>query len=421
MLDGRICRIGFVAKRLAGTDGVSLEVAKWSKVLTELGHKCFYFAGESDLPADRTRIVPEAHFNHPDVIKLTVDLFDNWSRSSETSGKVQSLRFYLKEKLYQFIDHFQLDGLIVENALSIPMNIPLGLAITELIAETSIPTIAHHHDFGWERSRFKVSAASDYQLGSFPPILPSVHHVVINTTAGRQLARRTGASSTLIPNVMDFENPPPKPDGFADDMRAELGIDSDEYLLLQPTRIVPRKRVEFAIELVRRLELPCVLLFTHGFGDEGDKYSNYLVEYARLLGVKVIYGTDRFDYIRQTSKDGKKIYSLRDAYQQADLVTYPSTIEGFGNAFLETIYYRRPIVMSAYEIYRTDIEPKGFKVIDFMNIIDDKTVEQTRNILTHPEIVTSIIDHNYELGRRFYSYDILRHKLVALLSECMGL
>jgi len=32
-------RIGFIATRLQGTDGVTLEVEKWAKVLTNLGHE----------------------------------------------------------------------------------------------------------------------------------------------------------------------------------------------------------------------------------------------------------------------------------------------------------------------------------------------------------------------------------------------
>ena len=43
-------RIGFVSTRLAGTDGVSLEVAKWVQVLNGLGHECFFFAGELEWP-----------------------------------------------------------------------------------------------------------------------------------------------------------------------------------------------------------------------------------------------------------------------------------------------------------------------------------------------------------------------------------
>ncbi len=97
----------------------------------------------------------------------------------------------------------------MENALSLPVNIPLGLALTEIIAETALPTIGHHHDFTWERKRFSITAAGDYLRTAFPPNLPSVRHVVINSFAARQLALRTGASAILIPNVMDFDSPPP--------------------------------------------------------------------------------------------------------------------------------------------------------------------------------------------------------------------
>ena len=413
-------RIGFVSTRLAGTDGVSLETIKWSDILTGLGHECFYFAGESDWPEERTYLVAEAHFGHPEIQALNTDLFDNYSRSHQISQRIQEIKDHLKDHLYKFIRSFHLDLLIAENALSIPMNIPLGLALTELIAETNTPAIGHHHDFAWERSRFKVTAASDYQLGAFPPVLPSVHHVVINSYAARQLALRTGVSSMLIPNVMDFDSPPTEPDAYAADLRPALGIGPDEYLLLQPTRVVPRKRIEHAIELARRLDLKCTLVISHASGDEGTAYETYLRDYANLMGVRVLFATGVIAHHRGQTPDGRKIFSLADVYQKADLVTYPSTLEGFGNAFLETIYYRRPIVVSIYEIYRRDIQPKGFKVIGFQDFITQDCVRHARDVLRNPDLVAEMADHNYELGRRHYSYRTLEKRLVALISECLG-
>ncbi len=413
-------RIGFVSTRLAGTDGVSLETAKWVKILTELGHKCYFFAGECDWPQEYTYCVPEAHFEHPDIQALQKDLFDDQIRTSKTSGEVHALRFHLKEHLRKFIDQFGIELLIVENALSIPMNVPLGVAITEFMAETSIPAIGHHHDFAWERERFMVHAASDYLRGSFPPLLPNLRHVVINSAAGQELARRTGASSTLIPNVMDFQNPPPHPDGYSDDLRSQLDIQPDEYLILQPTRIVPRKRIELAIELLRRLDLPSVLVITHRTGDEGLSYQQYLRDYAQIMNVRVLFAAERFSYQRGRTSDGRKIYSLEDAYQQADLVTYPSTAEGFGNAFLETIYYRQPIVMGMYAIYKIDIQPKGFEVIGIRSVLEKENIEQAREILTNPQRKAEIVNHNYELCRRHYSFEILRNRLIALLNESLG-
>ncbi len=248
-------RIGFISTRLAGTDGVSLETKKWVAVLKDMGHECFFFAGESDWPEERSFVVAEAHFEHPEILDLNVDLFDDYKRDPETSQRIRDLQVFLKNQLHKFLQRFEPNLLIIENALALPMNVPLGLALTELIAETGLPTIAHHHDFSWERRRYSKSAAEDYLRAAFPPTLPHINHVVINSFAKRELALRTGVSSTLVPNVMDFESPPEETDGYTDDLRSELGIEQDAHLLLQPTRIVPRKRIEMAIELTRRLNL----------------------------------------------------------------------------------------------------------------------------------------------------------------------
>jgi glycosyltransferase involved in cell wall biosynthesis len=312
---------------------------------------------------------------------------------------------------------FDLNLLVAENVLALPMQVPLGLALTEFIAETHFPTIAHHHDFTWERERYAVTAADDYLRAAFPPTLRSIQHVVINSFASRQLALRTGASSMLIPNVMDFETPPPPPDSYSQGLRAALDIAPDETLLLQPTRIVPRKRIEQAVNLARRLGRKSALLISHTSGDEGSAYEAYLRDYAAAMGVRVLFGAEVVAHDRGQTADGRPIFSLADVYHQADLVTYPSRIEGFGNAFLETIYYRRPIVMSTYEIFKTDIEPKGFRVIGFDDFITEDTVQQTRDLLDHPAQAAEMIEHNYQLGRRYYSYRALEEHLVALLSD----
>jgi glycosyltransferase involved in cell wall biosynthesis len=409
-------RIGFISTRFCGTDGVSLETKKWENVLDHLGYISYFFAGESDWPSERSYTVDEAHFDHPDIRRMNVDLFDDYRRSHQTSTKIETIKRHLKKHLYTFVKQFDLQLLIVENALALPMNVPLGLAITELIAETEIPTIAHHHDFTWERSRFAISAAEDYLQAAFPPTLRHIKHVVINTYAERQLALRTGLSATLIPNVMNFDaGPPLLPDDYSKDLRQNLAIPPDSFLLLQPTRIVPRKRIEQAIELTRRLGKKAVLVISHHSGDEGQAYEHYLHEYAHMLDASVKFAADFFATQRANTSEGRKIYSLADAYTQADLITYPSRIEGFGNAFLEAIYYRRPIVLNNYEIFKTDIRPKGFKVIGYDSYIDQACIESVRKILEEPQTVKEMVDANYEIGKNFYSYQVLERRLASLL------
>ncbi len=410
-------RIGFISTRLAGTDGVSLEAFKWAEILSEMGHECFYFAGECDQAEDRSMVVEEAHFRHPQVYELNLQLFERQRRTPATSRVVQELRSTLRQRLGEFVSRFQIDVVILENALSIPMNIPLGLALTELIAEEDLFAIAHHHDFSWERQRFARHKADDYLAAAFPPPMESILHVTINSYAARQLAHRTGMRSTVVPNVMDFDHPPREPDGYADDLRRVFGVGQDEYLFLQPTRIVPRKRIELSIQLARWLEVPCTILIPHGAGDEGLDYQRYIARLADAMKVRVVFGEGRFAPNRSQTESGEKTYGLADAYQCADLVTYPSAVEGFGNAFLEAIYYKKPLVMSSYEIFETDIQPKGFDVVAFEGFITDLTLERVQTVLSDDELVGLMTDHNYELAQQHYSYDQLRSFLSVLIGR----
>lgn len=438
-------RIGFVSTRFAGTDGVSLETAKWATVLERMGHECFYFCGECDRPPEKSYVVPEAHYRHssidainqvvyqgtwgllherrrrhPEIKELHQDFFSVYIRPSHITQQIHELRFTLKEQLYKFAQQFHLEALIVENALTIPLNLPLGLAIAEFIAETGYPVIAHHHDFHWERQRFMNNSVHDYLAAAFPPDLPSIRHVVINSVQAQQIASRVGVTAMIIPNVMDFDSPPPPPDDYAQTVRADLGLPPDQYLILQPTRIIQRKGIEHAIELTRRLGLPAELVISHAAGDEGTDYEKRVREFAALLDVKVNFESSIIGTERGFTADGRKIYALEDLYHQADLVTYPSNIEGFGNAFLEAVYYRRPLVVNNYSIYEADIKPKGFKVIEFDGFISEKTLEQARFLLTHPQEVGDIVEHNYKLARRYYSYTMLERSLNHLLADCFG-
>jgi glycosyltransferase involved in cell wall biosynthesis len=413
-------RIGFVSTRFNSTDGVSLETWKWSHILSRLGHTCFFFAGSCDCPAGQYRLVPEAHFEHPDILAIYTESFTQSSRSPEITRKVREIAQYLKEELYRFVKEFDVHLLLVENALAIPLNIPLGVALTEFIAETGIHTIAHHHDFFWERERFLVNCVGDYLDMAFPPRLPAIRHVAINSLAAEQLSYRRGVSPWIIPNVMDFDHPPAPPDAYTDSLRSDLRLEPDHYFFLQPTRVVRRKGIEISIELINRLKLPVDFVISHSGGDEGSAYEDRIRSYAALLNVKAIFAADIIGEHRGTSADGRKIYSFRDVYPFADLVTYPSLLEGFGNGFLEAVYFRRPILVNNYTIYAVDIKPKGFRAIEFDGFITDETVEQVRKVLTDPSFVQQMVEQNYQLAKRFYSYSVLEHQLRALLHSFMG-
>jgi len=60
-------RIGICHFRVELTDGVSLEIDKWKRVLEEIGHKVYFLTGETS-SLDAT-IIPELQLDHPNVKK----------------------------------------------------------------------------------------------------------------------------------------------------------------------------------------------------------------------------------------------------------------------------------------------------------------------------------------------------------------
>ena len=412
--------IGFISTRLCGTDGVSLETAKWAQVFEEDGFDCFYIAGELNRPKDRSMLSGKMHFNHPEIVEIYNGCFGTQLRKPQITNNIFRIKDELKKDINNFIKTFKINLLISENALTIPINIPLGLAICEVIIESGIATIAHHHDFYWERKRFLINAIDDYLDMAFPPHLYSIKHVVINSIAERMIGYRRGITASLIPNVMNFEKPYNLEDDYSSDIKEALEIDKNEFFILQPTRVVKRKGIEHAIELVSRLGMKAKLVISHSSGDEGNSYENRLKEYSSLLGVNVRFVSDIIKQQRGKTEDGRKIYSLADVYSNADLVTYPSDIEGFGNAFLEAVYFKKPIFLNNYSIFATDIKPKGFKAIVFDDYITEEDIKLTKNILSEPDTYKEIADHNYELCMKYFSFNVLRDKLRMLIMDLFG-
>ena len=414
-------RVGFISTRFHGTDGVTLEARKWAHILRGMGHSCFWMAGLLDTSPEDSHDAPLAFFNHPEVAAVQKRLFGVAFRERAVTNQIQAIKEQLKDEIYRFIERFRLEVLVPENILAIPMHVPLGLAMTEVIAETTIPVIAHHHDFAWERERFTLNAVNDYLQAAFPPLLHTMEHVVINSMQQKELARRLGIPSQVIPNVLDFETPPPGIDEYNRDLRREIGLLDNDWFILQPTRVVQRKGIEHAIELVRRLKDPrAKLVISHPAGDEGSAYMTMLHDRIADAGIDVRFISDRVGERRGLTPAGKKIFTLADVYPHADLVTYPSHYEGFGNAFLEAVYFGRPIVVNTYAVYARDIDPLGFKAIEMTQLVTREVVEQTREVLRSKSIRDEWAFTNYQLGLKYFSYAVARRKLAARMANLFG-
>jgi glycosyltransferase involved in cell wall biosynthesis len=279
-----------------------------------------------------------------------------------------------------------------------------------------MPAIAHNHDYWWERDRFTGCVIPEVLDASFPPALPNVHHVSISSLAAASLRDRRGLESAVIPNVFDFGHPMPRPrPDVRRDLRTELGMGETGLLIVQPTRVVPRKGIELTIDLAGRLGDPdAVVLITSPAGDEGLDYLIALERQAERAKVNLRYAADRF----APDHEGRPIgpaHSLTEAYAAADLIAYPSLYEGFGNALLEAVFFGKPVFVNRYPVYEADIRPLGFRFVEIDGVVTDAAADAVRSLLADPARQAADAEHNFAIGQAHLGYGRLEQGLAELL------
>jgi glycosyltransferase involved in cell wall biosynthesis len=176
-------------------------------------------------------------------------------------------------------------------------------------------------------------------------------------------------------------------------------------MLLQPTRIIPRKGIELTIRLAAALGDPNVRVVVSHADDRDKTYWSELVQLSTTLDVDLRLASGILDSA-----------GLADAYDAADLVCFPSRIEGFGNALLEAFYYRKPVFVNRYPVYVRDIAPTGVRCIEADGEITERVLREAEGWLADPSQTNAAAANNYAVGEHHYSYDLVRTRIGPLLS-----
>lgn len=417
---GKPMKIGIIIGRIGGIDGVALETEKWIDVFKELGHDIFILSGELERPFPAVTLLPELAFNHPLTIQGQEDAFYQQNvDEDELLERLERETDYLVGEMNKWIQTNQLDYILSENASALPCHLTMGMAVQRIAESSDIQVITHDHDFPWERGErynTRYKGIEEIIERCFPIKLPHVQHALINLYNQSQIKKRFNLDSTVVPNVMDFEQPYGLIDDYNRDLRQTLGLDPEDILLFQITRIVRRKGIEVAIELIHRLQDPKVKLVITGtaIDDHKSTYLNELQALSAKLGLEkqVLFAGEHFSTERE-ERHGKKLYSLYDAYAHARACTYFSTYEGFGNAFVEALVAKRAIFVNNYKpVYWPDIGVHGFKTVMLENNqLTDEALEDMKKMIYNPELCQEVADFNYQLGQKHFSYQVLAELL----------
>ncbi|OGM27221.1 hypothetical protein A2962_01765 [Candidatus Woesebacteria bacterium RIFCSPLOWO2_01_FULL_39_61] len=413
-----------ISYRIAGNDGVSLECVHWKEILEKMGHKVTFLAGQ----LDRAGIVmPELHFQWPNVMELHDRVVYGKGKYRQIEAKIFDIAGTIEGKLRHFFNgNRKVDLLVVANIFSLPMHFPLAVALTRVIEELGIPTIARHHDFWWERKRYIKSQLFPFFERWFPPKLAQIKHVVINSIAKDELKAKTGLEAEVIWDSFDFSNEKlSKIDRYSLHFKKDFGIRENDIVFLQSTRIVPRKRVELSIEFIKKLADPRAILILSGHaGDEGRLYLKKIKKHLKTSTIRYKLIGDFVNSKRRVVRISNglepkraRMYTMWDCYRNSDFVLYPTKIEGFGNQFIESVYFRKPIIITSYPVYDKDIKPLGFETIGMRAKPDSTSVNKVRHLLEDSVEVERITKLNFGLGKKYFSYEWVQGKLEKLFGE----
>lgn len=434
--------------RVGETDGVSLEMDKWKKALEQLGHDVIFIAGSDKRGG--AEIIPELHYQYPinnRIVQQAYGQVENPWSEAKMEGRILMVAELIEQALLEIIRCRAIDVLIPNNILSLGWGLPAGIGFTNAIKKSKVKAICHHHDFYWERDLY---ANPNYKMiekilkDYFPPVHPRIEHVCINSIAQGELKSRHGVDAHVVPNVFDFDHDLMKMDDYNREMRRVFEIQDSDIVLLQATRVVERKAIEIAIDYAAALEQrrdelvnqKCYNgeLFTEKSNiylvlagqSESSEYSEKLKLYAQEKGVKIKDISSHIEQERSEHAEGKK-FSLWDVYTMADLVTYPSILEGWGNQFLEALVAKLPVAVYKYPVYRADIEKYQFNVVSFghqhqsnnnwVHVEDqqiEKAAEESIEYLLNANYRTKQLEENYNTAKSKLSIDGLQKMLIEI-------
>ena len=439
--------------RVGETDGFSLEMDKWKKVLENMGHKVYFIAGSTG--TSDGYVIPEMHYRFKEDLKIERNAYlklEDYQDEDELIRAIRKQAFKIEKALKKILIENKIDLIIPNNILSIGRSIPTAMAFTNVIKELGIRCIGHHHDFYWERKSFSHptcnfvhKALEEY----YPPKDDLISHVVINSIVQKELKARRNLDSVVIPNVFDFDEKLWNVDDYNKDFREKLDIKDNDILMLQATRVTNRKAIELAIDVVGEMQKKenrkilekavlyngqsfkgdsRIILVLAGMVETADDYVERLKIRAKESNVELLFVNNLVEHSRCV-KNNDKIYSLWDTYVFADIITYPSIQEGWGNQFLEGLFAKKPMLVFEYDVYKENIKEKGFKVISLgdkheldkygLAKVSEGVIKRAAGecikLLIDKDYRKKMVEENFRLGSEFLSLESLEKKLKSIV------
>jgi glycosyltransferase involved in cell wall biosynthesis len=385
--------------------GVELVIDDHARLLAKAGYEVHLLSAN------------EGGINHANVIEHGIPLLspenprvltvqEQILREHNETSDFKALKNEIKTEVLR--DLLGVKKCIVHNIPSMPYNFAATAAVSEITDESEIKMVYWLHDSILLREEWKD------RIGKFPVSL--LHHknprtVFVAPTHFRAKQLREMPEPYRIDNVVVIPNGVSieeyiKIDQTTKELMSRLGLRFENYIIITPVRVTPRKNIELALQVVDELKhllgpgREIRLLVTgppdHMATKMGMAYLEYLQEIVEKRGLRddVIFCHEVINQRREFENGHIKKWSIADVYNIADLVLIPSKEEGFGLPVIEAGASRKPIFCSRIppfqELLRDDIEanmfdlnedPKSIAFRIYRSYLEDKVESNFHNVI----------------------------------------
>ena len=502
-----------------GIDGVSIEIAKYARVLEKLYQpygdaRLHFIAGDFSRQADA---ILKDHW-----LRLQIDGINGWSKwdkgkwfdalfheelpvgteqSSEVAAEVYRQALVIAGKLGAYFVANKINLLITVNVASNPGNLALTLALVLITEALGTVVINSNHDFYWDEGKPSAEREPGEEAGDrdhffrnadnrpFFSLLEMLYpwqgrrwlQVNINKRQSERLVKEFGfppqsvfeigtavsdrlfddytsedvkharlrmanilsdGDTVIYPyslgeheRILDkwMDAQVPKVIGARKGLRLDLFADDIVYLL-QPTRVVARKRIEKGVELIQALlqgplrttfeQNPARQMVLHITGptplEHQEDLETILDVYRDLIENLPPAFSERvflaFSCGHEThvsfEEHSLEDMNITDIYRMATAVLFPSETEGRGLPIIESGAVGIPIICSRYEpeevfagVIGEDL-PQDFRIHYLLfpeEEFSEAFLEEVADLLIHPEKWAKWREHNRQAVRLRYS------------------
>ncbi len=451
---------GILHSQVGFADGVSIVMKQVENVMTSSmdipKSNIYYLVGKAKNSSPYIRQCKLLWHKYP--INKLLNKYFNEGLGGQLSEETELAISKAKQEIKKFITDKKIDVIIVHN-YSHPVNFISALALSryyrdEITAGRKTPKyILWWHDSHLERERYSRPSIDlkRYLIEGVPG--KYVEYIIFINTLQLEMAQKYlleldkrspgfyessiknhtvvyNTATTLINTVDDLntEKYTERTHKFLEDFKIndllkenKLKLD-DVQFCLQHTRVVPRKRIDFALEytyelfakLKKKKMRKAMVFFVSGHsGDERGNYKKKLLRINKKLSKK--YNTDKFflifaeDYKKSSISFEESPLIIR---KLGGITTYFSEIEGFGNNLLEVLAAGLIPAVYTYPVFIKDLAKYKFKTVALDKFeVTEESINKMVEVIKKDRLKKSWANRNIEILKKKLSHEIIAPKL----------